>query len=372
MRKTIFTMAAAALILGFSSCSREESNTPATDKYDVTLSFKNASTRADGPTAVDGATVTINNGYLCFVSANDAITKVYSISGAASDVATGGLNINNSELENQAVTLSDVPGTSTKVYMVANTGAVANLPAPTVGTTMTSYMARSMDVRDQGIYTSVTTVGNAPLVTGIAPDKKTAEITLSTSVSRIQIKNITFDGDVTGTVAGIFVNGYYPTMPLNGTATAGTWRNSTTASDYNEKSGSSIFPSVLKTFVYDEVDLNFDTDVLGTVTVEPTTTNGVWGYNLFASATPQVIIKLTDVVVGGQNLPEDQFITINGFRSASGQITTLLGGMIYTIETGSLVIKYENMSIEPGVTPLEVEVTVIPVTWQETVVFPNL
>jgi len=365
----VFAMAAAALVLGLTSCSKENSSIQTAERYKVTLSFGSATTRADGALAEAGDVVVINDGYICFVSANDAITKVYTIS---SD-PTGGTNIENDDLGATPVTLSDVPGTSTKVYMVANTGAIANLSAPVEGATMTSYMTNIMDVRDQGLHTAVTSVGNASLQPGATSDTRVATITLSTSVSRIQLKGITFEGDIEGIVAGIFVNGYYPTMPLNGTAVSGTWVTSNDALMYDQENGSTIFPSALETFVYDEVDMNFHTDdVTGKAIVVPTTTNGVWGYNLFTSATPQVIIKLTDVVVGGQALVDDQFITINGFKNSTNGATigTIAGGMIYTISTSNLVVKFENMSIEPGVTPIEVDVTVIPVTWQETEVIP--
>ena len=367
----LFAMAAIAVVIGLSSCKKNEGAPQPSDEqqFKVTLRLQNAETRADGALAVAGTKVGINDGYICFVSANDAITDVYTISGDP----TSGKNIQNSDLGSTAVILEGVPGTSVNVYMIANKGAVANFVAPAVGGTMTSYMANNMDVRDQGLYTGVTSVGNAALVAGSDPNTKTAAITLSTDVSRIQIKGITFNGEVTGKVAGIFINGYYPTMQLNGTA--GTLAKSNIDVDYNEVSGSAIFPIALKTFVFDDLQgKTFNATVSTPATVVPTTANGAWGYNLFKSATPQIIIKLTDVVVGGQALAADQFITINGFKNTttSAVITELEGGMIYTISTESLVIKYENMSIDPGVTPINVEVTVIPVTWKVTDVIPNI
>jgi len=342
---------------------------PPANNYRVTLSLSKATTHADGELALPGASVGINDGYICFVSASDAITDVYTISSAV----TGGKNIQNSDLGSTSVILDNVPGASIKVYMVANTGTIANLPAPVVGGSMTAYMTRNMDVRDQGLYTSVTTVGNADLEESGTPDLKTADIELYTDVAHIQIKNIKFEGDVSGKVAGIFINGYYPTMKLNGEGNSLT--SSNIANDYDEENGSDIFPVALKTFVYDDIEGKvFEANATTPASVSPVTNDGVWGYNLFKSATPQIIIKLTDVVALGQNLLEDQFVTINGFRNSltSAPITTLAGGMIYTINTDYLVIKYENMSIIPGVRPMQVDVTVVPVTWQETNVSPNI
>jgi len=368
----VFAMAAATLVLSLSSCSREESATSGSESYNVALQFRNASTRADGPAAVSGTTVKIVDGYIFFVSANDAITKVYSISSSP----TTGSNILNTDLSAMKL-LEDVPGTSTQVYMVSNMGTAAHLPAPEVGTTRTVYMANVMKVEDQGEYTEVTSVGNAPLDPHpTEPDRRTATISLSTNVSRIQIKGITFEGDISGTVAGIFVNGYFPTMPLNGTSVAGTLVSSgSVESEYDENGTvAGKFPADLKTYVFDEVSTGFSAQTGVEDVVTPTTTNGVWGYNLFASPTPQVIIKLTDVLVDGTPLAKDQFITINGFKdTATDQpIINLAGGMIYTINTDKLVVKFENMSIIPGVTPIHVEVTVNPVRWEETEVTPNV
>jgi len=348
-------MATIALVMGFSSCNKDNgAENSSADKFKVTLSFKNAATRADATPAVSGATVSIIDGYLCFVSSINAITDVYTISSAPSS----GHNINNASLGSTAVTLHDVPGTSAKAYMIINKGSLA--AAPVVGADINSYLANNMDVKDQSDYLKVTSAGSATLQPTAQPDLKTADITLSTKVSRIQIENICFDGPVSGTVAGIFINGYYPTMKLNGTP--GNLFSSSLAAHYVE--ASTIFPTVLKTFVYDIVSKS----------IAPTVTpsNGVWGYNLFTSATPQIIIKLTSVVVDGQVLPNDQFVTINGFKNGATAINTIEGGMIYTIKAGTLVLKYENMSIDPGVTPINVDVTVTAVTWQETIVTPNL
>ena len=227
-----------------------------------------------------------------------------------------------------------------------------------------TFLANNMKVEDQSDYTKVISVGEADLMPTTNPDVKSAAITLSTKVARIQIKDISFEGDIKGMVAGIFVNGYYPTMQLNGTA--GILQSSSASADY--VGNSAIFPSSLSGFVYDMVNKPV------AASVKPNSANGVWGYNLFASATPQIIIKLTGVEVNGQTLANDQFITVNGFKNSgtNDAIANIAGGMIYTIQIGSLVVKPEHLSIAPGVTPMKVDVTVTPVTWQETIVIPNL
>ncbi|MCL2502496.1 MAG: hypothetical protein FWE30_07910, partial [Bacteroidales bacterium] len=186
----LFAITAAALVLGLSSCMKEVKPSPA-DLYKVTLRLQSATTRAELPAAIPGTTVLISDGYICFVSANDAITDVYTISANP----TSGKNIKNTDLGAAPVTLENVPGTSAKVYMIANTGTHAAMAAPAVGGTMTAYLTNNMDIRDQGIYTTVTSTGSANLTAGSDSDARNAAITLSTDVARIQVKGITFDGD---------------------------------------------------------------------------------------------------------------------------------------------------------------------------------
>ena len=354
-----FTLAAAALLIGmgFISCSKEHNGENlSADKFNVTLSFKSATTRTDGAAAMGGTIVDIADGYICFVTAGGAITDVYTISSSS----TTGKNINAGSLGAMPVTLEHIPGTSSQVYMIANKRSLT--PPPVEGINISTYFTHLMKVTDQGDYTKVTSVGNAPLTPGATESDRNAAITLSTQVSRIQIKEIGFDDNITGTVAGIFVNGFYPAMQLNGTADA--WQTSSVAANYNENTG--IFLAEYKNYVYDIVNKVITKNVIPN--------NGVWGYNLFASATPQIVIKLTNVVVNGDVVLSDpQFVTINGFKKGDGTaISHLEGGMIYTIQAGSIVIKYEHITTEPGVTPFSVHVTVTPVTWQETIVNPNM
>jgi hypothetical protein len=244
--------------------------------------------------------------------------------------------------------------------MIANKGSLA---APSTGGDMTAYLNSTMNVTEQSDYTKVTCVDDADL-TDVSAGKKAAAIELATNVSRIQIKDLAFQG-VTGKVAGIFINGFYTSMELDG-GTASLQR-SFEKLDYSAGAAGSIFTDALQGCVYDTFDKTIAADA-----VNPE--NEVWGYNLFASATPQIIIKLTDVVAGAYNYADPQFVTVNGFKdkTTSAPIDNLTGGIIYTIESGALVIKPEHLSAEPGVTPFAVDVTVDHAQWEETLVVPNL
>ncbi len=350
--KTIGAVALAA-IMTLASCSKDGENaTPQTEDFSVILSFKNAAaTRAEGEAAIDGTKIEIEDGYLCFVSATGLITDVYTIS----DAPTADKNILNST---RSATIQNVPASSTKVYMIANKGSLSTPPA--TGGNMPAYLNNSMVVADQSEYTTVTCVDEAGL-TNVEAGKKAAAISLTTEVARIQVKGLEFEGFTGGKVTGIFINGFYPTMELDGDATG--LQTSTDKAMY--VAGSTVFTNALQSYVYD----TFEKDIADNVTP-----SDVWGYNLFASATPQIIIKLTDVVAGGQTYAATQFITVNGFNDASTStaIANLEGGMIYTIEAGSLVIKPEHLNPEPGVTPFSVDVTIAQAEWDETTVVPNL
>ena len=356
MKNQLKTMAAVALaaIMTLASCAKDggENATPQAENFSVTISFKNAeATRAEGPAAIDGTTIEIEDGYLCFVSATGLITDVYTIS----DAPTTGKNILNSAL---SATIQNVPASSVKVYMIANKGSLSAVPA--AGGNMPAYLNNTMVVADQSEYTTVTCIDEAAL-TDVEAGKKAAAISLTTEVSRIQIKGLSFEGFTGGKVAGIFINGFYTAMDLDGDATA--LQTSTDKAMY--AAGSTVFTDALQSYVYD----TFEKDIAASVTP-----SAVWGYNLFASATPQIIIKLTDVVAGGQAYAATQFITVNGFNDAdtSTPIANLEGGMIYTIEAGALVIKPEHLNPEPGVTPFTVNVTIGRAEWNETEVIPNM
>ncbi len=351
------TIAAIALVsmMALASCSKgdgEDVTTPA-ENFSVTLSFKNAkTTRAEGSAAVKGTKIEVEDGYLCFATSTGLITDVYTISASA----TAGKNISKDAL---STTIQNVPGSTTKVYMIANKGTLSAVPA--TGDNMAVFLNNTMDVVDQSDYTKVTCVDEVTL-TPAGENKKTAAIELETKVSRIQIKGLSFSGFTSGKVSGIFINGFYPAMELDGDAS--TLQTSTDKAMYVP--GSTVFTTTLQSYVYDTFDKNI------AVSVNPS--SAVWGYNLFASATPQIIIKLTDVVAGGQTYDVPQFITVNGFKNAStsAAIPNLEGGMIYTIEAGALVIRPEHLNPEPGVTPFSVDVTVEKAEWDETVVVPSL
>ena len=356
MKNQFKTMAAIALasIMTLASCSGDDGGnvTPPAGDFSVILSFKNAeTTRAEGPAAVKGTKIKIEDGYLCFTTSGDVITDVYTISAAA----TAGKNIYKDAL---SATIKNVPGSSSKVYMIANMGTLSDVPA--VGDNMLTYMNNTMKVIDQGEYTQVTCIDEVTL-TPAGEDKKAAAITLETKVSRIQIKELTFEGFTGGKVDGIYINGFYTEMELDGGAS--NLQTSTDKAMY--VAGSTVFTTPLQSYVYDTFDKSI------AASVKP---SAVWGYNLFASATPQIVIKLIDVVAGGQTYAAPQFITVNGFKNAetSESIPSLEGGMIYTIEVETLVIKPEHLNPEPGVAPFSVDVTVTQAVWDETVVVPNL
>jgi len=362
----LIAMAAAALVVGLSGCIKERETV---DTFDVTLRMQETVTRMVG-TPILPAKVAIEDGYICFVSANDAITDVYTIS----TNPTLGKNIYRNALGSTPVILENIPGNSTKVYMIGNV-LRANLPAPVVGGTMASYMTNSVNVRYQP-WTTVT--GNAPLVAGATAGKKTAAITLSTNTAVIQIADITFSGDISGRVTGLFFNGYYMYMQLNGTGSS--FKSSNIAADYNEDgfkpdNDNDVFPRSLMSYTWHQFFAgagDFDTKVA--TTVKPAYSGQVWYFYLYKSPTPQIVLKFTDVVANGKPLAGTQFVTVNGFRNSATleNITELKGGMIYTIKAGTLVIKYENMSPVPGVTPINVDVTVVPVEWQNTVINPDM
>jgi hypothetical protein len=359
--KVLTIATAAALIMGFTSCNKETGVNVSTEGFKVTLSLKSPSTKLDGDVATSGTEVDILNGFVCVVSAGDVITEVYTIGSAA----TAGYHINAEEFKTSGFTFLSVPGASTDVYFIANKGTLAAVPGK--GGLMANYLKSEMIVEDQQDYEEVTAMGSAKILgTG---DSRAAAIALETEVSRIQITDIEFDPTITdGTVVGIFINHHYQRMELDGDTGANSLMGSTVDADFVPSSTNTLFPTTLDGVVYDLINKPIAS------TVAPD--NGVWGYNLFTSPTPQIVIKLSGVTANDHTYEDDLFVTINGFNEdksgTSTAVTTIAGGMIYTISSGTLVIKPEHLGDTPGTKPMSVNVTVETVEWKETSVTPNL
>jgi hypothetical protein len=143
---------------------------------------------------------------------------------------------------------------------------------------------------------------------------------------------------------------------------------STLATDFVPDPTNTLFPTSLDGVVYDLIGKSIASAVAPD--------NDVWGYNLFTSPTPQIVIKLSGVTANDHPYTGDLFVTINGFNEkvngVDTPVATIAGGMIYTLPSGALTIKPEHLGDTPGSKPMSVNVTVETVEWKETEVTPVL
>ncbi|MBK5722595.1 hypothetical protein JGH11_17105 [Dysgonomonas sp. Marseille-P4677] len=368
------TLMATALIFGLSSCSnddeirvREGEGTP--KSLFLKISGSSPATYAEGSVQGTGP-VTFSKGLLYFTDNDGVIKSHYTIGTEATD------DINIAELTTTGKAISNLPGDVSAVYIVGNT--LDNLP--TSGN-ISAVKAVVLNVETQGTITDVSLYGETTSLTSPEdpenPDAYyTCTVNLAPVVARFELTDIKASGNViTGfKIAGIFIDNYFSQATVNGSVTAGNLKdNGASAIAFNDNS--EAYPESLKPFIYDwYTDLNADNN-----TVTPPT-GAVWGYNVFAtaagSAVPRIVIRLTDITTttaSGVTYPNEQFITIKGFKKEGGaSLETIKAGEVYSISTGLLNFDETDLAGTPNLSTIDVEVTVTLANWVPVAVTPEL
>jgi hypothetical protein len=388
LKRTLIPVLAAAL--GLAGCSTEEvldRNLPnggeagAAGKNDlksVTLSLtgNSVSTRAkDGSVAATQA-VTYNGGYLLFVSDQNYITKVMTI--------TTGTNVHDDSSVDISLLagqdgeeIGDVPGHSTSAWIVGNLP--ANVAAPAVGGSLTLLKQEIVSFSSQGDIDGVTLFGGNSFVN--ENGKQTARFSLAPLVARIEIKKIEAltGSDVESfTVNGIFINNYYASVSLEGISPAAAVRN-TDENDFLKNS--TAYPDAAEYLLYDWNSVSG----LGTLTsssteysyVPSTTADSVWAYNLPAPKSiaaggsltaPHIVIRLGNVKMKSSSVvyPGEWFLTVSGMTTVNSagkvKVTSLEPGRVYSIKT--IKFGHTNIRPEPEMDTIDVTVAVTLVEWQ--------
>lgn len=366
--KYVFLMAA-ALVLGFSSCSNDEAGsvdngTPKSLYLKIT---NGPATYAEGATVANGTSITFTSGVLYFTDASGVIKKYYTITSNATDAA----NIDMSVLTGAGETITGLPGDVAAVYVVGNTSGL-----PTTGN-ISAVKAYTIGVASQGTITNVNLYGEqTTLAYNAGTDTYTCTVNLAPTVARIELTNIKAGGVITGfDVAGIFVDNYYSQAAVAGTVGTPV-DNGAVVANFGDNAGTYL--TALKTFVYDW----YSTPMAATgspLVAAPATAGQVWGYNLFAtaagSAVPRIIIRLTNITTtsgSGISYTDDQFITIKGLKDGATSLTTIKAGEVYNIAAGAFVFDETNLTPTPNLSTIDVTVTVTLTQWTAVDVTPEL
>jgi len=363
---------AAALLVGFSSCSNDndapsvDAKTPKNMKIKVNLGAPTG--YAEGP-AQTATAVNFASGDLYFTDGAGTIKKHYSIKSDA--VKSEGDVIKLSDLTVQTgYTVKNLPGDAIYVYLVGNT---ANLP--------TTGNIKAVQDKSVNVGLQVATADNKNNVNlygaGVAAEKTAATpetnaqyevaINLAPTAARIELGSITATGDITGfQVDGIFVDYYYSEASVIGAVDDKNLVKNDDNID-NFLNTNKNYPTSL----YDWITTPATTNV-----VKPTTDGNVWGYNVFAanagSTVPRIVIRLSNVTAKTGSYTGSQFITVKGFNDKDGKpLGTIKPGNVYKLATG-LTFKDEDVTIKPNMPNIDVKVTVTVDSWKIVEVGANL
>lgn len=362
------TLMAAALLVGFSSCSNDNEadidNGPAKSVFLKITNEDAPATYAETP--VQGATtVGFSSGDLYFVNASGVILKHYTISNAA----TSATNISLTDIQaGQAI--ENLSAAVAAVYVVGNTPSL-----PTSGN-ISVVKAKAIAVASQATIGTVNLYGTSTLTAPVEPATyHTCTVALKPTVARIELTDIKAGGVITGfKVDGVFVDNYYSQATADGSVVAGDLKYNGTASAAFTNN-STAYPETLTPAIYDWYGTALQSDA----NVVALADSKVWGYNLFAteagSTVPRIVIRLkniTTIEASGVTFSDPQFITIQGFKSGDTSLTGIKAGEVYNIAAGALVFDETVLTPTPNLSTIDVNVKVTLVTWVPKSVTPEL
>lgn len=345
------TLVATALLLGFSSCSNDETDTKTDDSTpkSVTVRISAPSTYAEEATAV-GKTPDIND------------VNVYFVGGGVVK-ATGTMTA--AEIAGSGKTFNDVPGSATKVVIIAN---AATLSSPDVSSIAVNSSENALNALmfEQSKQTNPTTAVNvygSATITGVS-GSETAAVTLKPAISRIEIAKVEVDPSATIALtgfklAGIYINNTYTqcgtdysTLPtaaadiLNYDGTNAIWTSGSYPARFSDEwssptTGTSFAPtSPLKWSYY----------VMPVIASKGTTINTV-----AQSAVPHIVLKIVDAQATGYGFASTSYVTVKEIKVGGVALTQLERGKVYSI--ASIKIGGGNLASTPE-TPTEQNVTV--------------
>ena len=427
--KTIFKSAillATVLMLSLSSCLSEDTLRqdvpridPDTERTVLLRIVQPAATRGVSRPVQDNEPLALRTGDLYLVHQTGIISHHFQI--VETDVGVTSLTEANLEariihrnLLDAGVSLPGVPGTVTDVVVVGNYQGANALP--TEGGAASAIGARVIDIISQhdaqGNTVGVNLFGEddlEPLLDGsdqpvLSQDGNPifiASVLLRPTVARFEIADITAAGNITAfTVDGIFLDGFYRTMTIDGTlATNATqflagdtpssftnltynfdtqfavhdWRESVGGRSWTGTAGTSLTVQAGGTGSWNNAVTGSHTDV-----------PNVWGYQVFAQsheharkvAPPSIVLRLSGITSAcGSTFPDPQFVTVGGLvRTVEGvrvPLTEILASRVYRIPSGGLVFDENDLSPHPNDLEIEAQIEILLDTWNPEEVLPD-
>lgn len=367
--KYAFLMAA-AIVLGFSSCSNDEDGGITGDNSNPKSVFlkigQGPATYSESSAVVNGTAVGFSSGELFFTNGAGEILKHYTISSAATDAG----NINMTDVKS-GVSLKNLPGAISNVHVVGNVPSTVTLSKTgNISVVKNTVLA----VAGQSDINKVNLYGTSALVDkGTTSSEKnneyTATIKLAPTVARIELAEIKGKDDIKSfKVAGVFADNFYKEASMEGKTAAALIDNGADAEIF--KIPSTVYDGFANHTIYDWYETPFgDTGLVG----KPG--SGIWSYNVFAETTgtavPRIVIRLENVVTT-QGDQGTQFITIKGMKKDGVSLATIEAGKVYSIAAGELSFNEKDISEKPNQNLIDVEVKVTLATWEVVDITPEI
>lgn len=346
-----------AVILGvvvLSSCNEErefDKDEKSPKEVILKMSFSSSTNLKSVETPIlDQSVIDIDRGAIYFTSATGQITKMVTLTSAL---------IN--EMKTTGASISNVPSNSTAVHIVGNVDGL-----PTDPGNISTVKEKILNVNLLTNIQSVPLYGSTTGFTGSGP--YSSSVSLSTPVARIQIEDLKATGSLITSykVTGIFVNNYYGSAKVDKTPLGTLINNGSTVANY--VSGSAAYPSATLANIYD-----YDTNGVGTLTSLTYTpaAGKVWAYNIFADGTskPHIIIRLESLAPAA-SFTNPMFLTVKSFKSG-GSTVEVEGGKIYTFKAGSFTFDGGNLTEQPELSEITVNVSVSLMKWTEVPIEPE-
>lgn len=386
MKTKFYSMLTTVLLLAmsFTGCGTgdtEEIPSSETQSVLVKLELLNGtkSRAVASPTAGDSKNLIFESGHIFFTAAAGSITKHYEI--IPSDGTTN--------LANSIVTISDlttgieiteIPANSTNVYMIGNIP--DDVDVPTTGN-ISVVQALDVSVGTQNHSdgsTKVSMYGTGAIMDSTNPDhsnnanKKQAALDVEVIAGRIEMNKLTCSDNIESyDVEAVYVNCYYPSIALDGSADPTTGVN-------NEDDVDNYPMAVSGTGTpYDGLNLHdWHETTLGSVTKEVIPATGkAWVYNLLAPtkkvfsddafALPHIIVRLNNIKLTSDDAAKEtyadpMYLTMRLKDKDSGkEIASFDSGKIYQIE--NVEFDETNLYDTPEKATIDVNVTITLVDW---------
>jgi hypothetical protein len=329
--------------------------------------------RAIGDNVANKTKVTFTDGLLLFADDSNVVTLAVEVKNGTA--AYDGKVVGKKELE-EGVTISNIPGVSTKAAFIGNPDPKVKGKAKMIGTDIGTVMVLLQSQYSNGGVDKVSLYGEAPLTAetgGSTPNAFSASVNVKPIVTRFEIGKIegksSTGGTMTYNVRGIFMDFFHRAMFINGEQYLvnpdvqilnGGLRDHYVGNNPDWRTG------------YDAEMSGITHDWVATGDLPKPGANKSWAYNLLAPkqmVTPRIVIVLDNVVVNGTAMQGTYFLTLGKYSRMVNGVKTpiryLEQGKVFALPVVSFTEK--ELDDEPYSTDKSVVIEIELMEWEREV-----